>query len=354
MHVAMIGPALDAHGGISSVARTWLQTDAMSAVDVRYVGTMMSGPLPRKLAGMGVRQARFVARLARGWRPDVFHIHLSSYVSFYRKLTYFEEAHATGRPVLVHLHGSDMADFHDAGGAHRRALEWMLRRAAAVVCLSEAMGRDVRAWMGDRARVEVVYNPVDLDLFTSPARPARAAPTVLFMGLIGDRKGTWDLLEAAAMVRRRAPSARFVFGGNGEVEKLRGEVVRLGLTDCVDVLGWVSGADKLRHFAEADIYCLPSYNEGLPMSILEAMADRLPVVSTPIAGIPEAVIEGETGHLVAPGDCASLAARLGDLLEDHEARVAMGEAARARAELCFDAEVVTSQVITLWRELARA
>ena len=351
MKVAMIGPALDAQGGISSVARTWLDTRAMDAVDMEYVPSMTTEGGRRRFLGMAAHEARFLARLAAGWRPELFHIHLSSYVSFYRKLGYFEAARRTGAPVLVHLHGSDMADFHDAGGVHRAALVRTLERASTVVCLSQAMGRDVAAWTGGRARVEVVYNPVDLGQFTSPPRPERPRPVVLFMGLIGQRKGTWDLLAAIPEILTRVPEARFRFGGNGEVDKLREEVARMGLGDSVEILGWVSGKDKLRHFAEADVYCLPSYNEGLPMSILEAMGDSLPVVSTTIAGIPEAVLHGETGYLVEPGDREGLAEHLSLLLADPEGRARMGRAGRARAEALFDAEAVVQGVIELWQDL---
>lgn len=352
MQVAMLGPALDAMGGISSVARAWLDSRAMAEVDLTYIPTMTTAGGTRRFLGMAKRQAAFVARVAGGWRPDLFHIHTSSYVSFYRKLAYFTEARTTGAPVLLHLHGSDMADFHEAGGVHRRALVRALLEASAVVCLSEAMARDVTAWTGGRARVEVVYNPVDLGQFTSPPRPARDRPTVLFMGLIGQRKGTWDLLEAVPAVLQAVPGARFRFGGNGEVDRLREEVARQGLQESVEILGWVSGEDKLRHFAEADVYCLPSYNEGLPMSILEAMGDSLPVVSTPIAGIPEAVVEGETGHLVAPGDVAALARALSALLAEPARAATMGAAGRARAERLFDAEVVARRVVDLWTELS--
>ena len=102
--ISMIGPDLDAMGGISSVARTWLGAETMSGLDVQYFGTMRNTKTTAEKAALVVRrQARFVARLASGWRPDLFHIHASYFSSFYRKMAYFKQASATGRPVLLHL-----------------------------------------------------------------------------------------------------------------------------------------------------------------------------------------------------------------------------------------------------------
>ena len=341
--IAMLGPDLYAMGGISSVARTWLGAEAMKDLEVQHFGTMRDTRNMAEKAAMVVRrQARFVSRLASGWRPDLFHIHASYYSSFYRKMAYFKQASATGRPVIIHLHAPDLPSFYEASAIHRSAIHHVLKKAARVVVLSEDMGVMIRNWMGEDAKIQVLYNPVLLDRFHCTPRPVRENPVMLFMGAIGERKGTWDLLEAAHKVVQALPHARFRFGGNGEVERLRLRVEELGLQDHVEILGWVSGDEKLMHFQQADLLCLPSYHEGLPMSILEAMGAELPVVSTRIAGIPEAVIDGETGLLVEPGDVDSLAAALTQLLGDASLRKKMGAAGRARAEALFSSHPASS------------
>jgi glycosyltransferase involved in cell wall biosynthesis len=350
--ISMIGPDLDAMGGISSVARTWLGADAIKDLDVQYFGTMRDTRTKAEKAALVVRrQARFVARLATGWRPDLFHIHASYFSSFYRKMAYFKQASATGRPVIIHLHAPDLPSFYESSRLHRSAIHHIFKKAARVVVLSEDMGDMIRGWMGDDARVHRLYNPVLLDRFECPPRPERENPVMLFMGAIGERKGTWDLIQAAAEVVKTLPHARFRFGGNGEVDRLREEVTRLGLKDHVEILGWVSGEDKLKQFREADVLCLPSYHEGLPMSILEAMGAGLPVVSTTIAGIPEAVVHPTSGLLVEPGDIPALTQALIRLLGDASVRQQMGTAGRLRAEQVFDAEVIVKQVRQLWTDV---
>jgi glycosyltransferase involved in cell wall biosynthesis len=346
----MIGPGLDVPGGMTAVHRTWLDAEAMADVQVDYFETMGEGSLLTKVGKNIAGDAKFLARLATGYRPDVFHIHVADRRSFYRKLAYFEQASLTGRPVVVHIHGAVFEDFHDASPANAKAIHWMFKRAALVLVLHHRLLRKAQEWVGDKARLEILYNPVDLRPFDAgctlaPDRP----PTVLMMGEIGERKGAFDLLAAIPSVLERVPNARFRFAGNGEIDRLHTAVDSMGLSAHVDVLGWVSGDTKVQAFLDADVYCLPSYAENLPVSVLEAMAARLPVVSTDIAGTPEAVIDGETGFLVTPGDRSAIAEKLTVLLANQTLRKKMAQAGRARAELHFDNEVVVKHLLSLWK-----
>jgi len=346
----MIGPGLDVPGGMTAVHRTWLTAVAMEGIEVDYFETMGEGSFLTKLGKNIAGEVKFAARLAAGYRPDVFHIHVADRRSFYRKLAYFEQAQLTGRPVVVHIHGAVFEEFHDASSTNAKAIHWMFQRAALVLVLHHRIQEKAAGWVGDEGRVEILYNPVDLRQFDqgSPTDTKRA-PTVLMMGEIGERKGAFDLLAAIPDILEKVPDARFRFAGNGETERLADEARALQIADHVDVLGWVAGDAKTQAFLDADVYCLPSYAENLPVSVLEAMAARLPVLSTPVAGTPEAVIEGETGFLVEPGDRGAIAQRLSELLSNTELRQAMALAGRARAETHFDNEVVVQRLVNLWR-----
>jgi glycosyltransferase involved in cell wall biosynthesis len=220
-------------------------------------------------------------------------------------------------------------------------------RAALVLALSERARRSFDEWTGGRARTEVLYNPVVLD-GVGTGNPTAEPPLILFMGLVGDRKGVFDLVAVIPEILEKAPGTRFVFGGNGEVDRLRAAIAAAGVEESCEVLGWVAGPDKVRAFGRASIYCLPSYREGLPVSVLEAMAAGIPVVSTAIAGTPEAVAEGESGFLIEPGDRAGLAARLSRLARDASLRASMGQAGRAIAEARFGSEAVAERLVRLW------
>jgi glycosyltransferase involved in cell wall biosynthesis len=252
--------------------------------------------------------------------------------------------------VVLHIHGSRFADFHDKSEASAALVRHAFERAALVLALSERARRSFDEWTDGRARTDVLYNPVVLD-GVGTGTPLAEPPVVLFMGLIGDRKGVFDLVAVIPEILAAAPGTRFLFGGNGEVDRLRAAIAAAGVEESCEVLGWVAGTAKVRAFERASIYCLPSYNEGLPVSVLEAMAAGLPVVSTAIAGTPEAVRDGETGFLFTPGDRAALAERLARLARDASLRATMGQSGRALAEARFGSEPIAERLRKLWESV---
>ena len=349
LKVGMIGPGLDVPGGMTAVHRTWLRSRAFERVDVRYFETMGEGTVAEKIGKNILGQSRFIRDLVGGYRPDVFHIHVADRRSFYRKLAYFEQARLTGVPVVVHIHGAVFEEFTNANSTNAAAVRRMFSTAALVLVLHKAIYAKSIVWSGTESNVEILYNPVEIDAFDPPLpRDPAEPPTVLMMGEVGERKGAFDLVEAIPVVRERVPTARFRFAGNGETERLQARVDALGLRECVDVMGWTAGEAKIQAFQTSDVYCLPSYAENLPVSVLEAMAARLPVVGTPVAGTPEEIIEGETGFMVEPGDRGAIADRLIQLLLDPELRLRMGTAGRLRVEAHFENEVVCTRLIRLW------
>ncbi|MCK6506978.1 glycosyltransferase family 4 protein [Myxococcota bacterium] len=352
LRVGMIGPGLDVPGGMTQVHRTWLKARAMQDVQIRYFETMSERPPLRWLVKNLACEARYAAALLRGYRPDLFHVHVADGPSFWRKLAYIEQAHLAGVPTVAHLHGAWMEDFYARNAANRAAVRRMFSTVALVMPLHGRMAAKVREWCGPDVPVEVLYNPVITEEFRPNPSGPPPPPTVLMMGVLHERKGPFDLARAIPQVLRSVPDARFAFGGNGDLDEMRRLCTELGVIDHVELLGWVDGAQKLAAFDRAWVYCLPSHFENLPVSIIEAMAAGLPVVATDIAGVPEEVLDGHTGYLVPPRDPAALADRITRLLQDGAQRAAMGQAGRARALACFDNEVVVTRLVALWRKVA--
>jgi glycosyltransferase involved in cell wall biosynthesis len=186
--------------------------------------------------------------------------------------------------------------------------------------------------------MHVVHCGVDPALYDGPPRPADAAPVLLFVGRLAAIKGLLVLLDAVAALKPRHPGLRLVLVGDGPDRRaLEARAAALGLGEAVEFTGYLSQAAVAQRVKGCDLFVLPSFAEGVPVVLMEAMAARRAVVATRVAGVAELVEDGVAGALVPPGDPVALAARIGALLDDPGLRARMGEAGRAKVVAEFDA-----------------
>lgn len=177
---------------------------------------------------------------------------------------------------------------------------------------------------------------------------------LVFVGRMAAVKGVPVLLDAVARLHGEDPDVTLTLVGDGPDRGLiEARIAALGLDRVVTITGYLSQAEVADQLARADVFVLPSFAEGVPVVLMEAMASRLPVVTTRIAGIPELVEDGVSGFVVPPGDATSLASRLGDLLADPDLRVQMGAAGRAKVEAEFDIRAETAWLAEILRGKAR-
>jgi glycosyltransferase involved in cell wall biosynthesis len=285
-------------------------------------------------------------------RPDVVHLNLAAYGSTLRKLLLMWLSRAFGVPTILHIHASKFIPVCDSlGPLPRKLLVASLSRASRIVVIGEYWKRYLVETLGvPRDIVVVIYNAVPL-----PPRPTRRAGgspcLILALGLLGPRKGTPELLDALAASPMRDLPWKAVIAGNGEVESSRARAAELALSGKVEIPGWTDAAGVTDLLEAADIFVLPSHNEGLPVSILEAMAAGLPVVTTPVGAIPE-LVTAETGILVPPGAVPELAQALAALVRSPEMRNGMGGRGRERMESLFRIEDAAARFVSIYRELA--
>jgi glycosyltransferase involved in cell wall biosynthesis len=185
-----------------------------------------------------------------------------------------------------------------------------------------------------------------------PERPLAGKVRFVYFGLISQRKGVFDLIEAVAKLSPECRSrVEFLLAGNGEVAQLRERAASLGVQDLVEIREWVDPTERDRLLASAHAFVLPSHTEGLPMSLLEAMAWGLPPICTPVGSIPEYVVNGANGLLVAPGEISQLAAAIEKLVSLEADRVHMGRLARATVEpLCV--KQYSNRMCAVYRSVA--
>lgn len=287
-------------------------------------------------------------------RPDLVHLNLAAHGSTVRKLMLMRLVQAFGVPTILHIHASKFIEFCESLGSRSRALlVGSLSRASSIVVIGDYWRRYLVETLGVPAGiVTVIHNAVPLPARVAPPRNPRCR--IVALGLLGQRKGTPELLDALASPALRDLGWEAVIAGNGAVEASRERAAVLGIADRVQMPGWVDAATVARLLAAADVFVLPSHNEGLPVAILEAMGAGLPVVATPVGAIPELVIENETGLLVPPGSAAALADALASLVRSPELRMRLGKQGRDRIEQHFPIQRTADRFVDLYQTLVSA
>jgi glycosyltransferase involved in cell wall biosynthesis len=283
-------------------------------------------------------------------RPGIVHVHTASRASFVRKSLLLAIARLFGCKTIFHLHGAEFQQFSrdEAGPIMRWWIRRTLEKSSKVIALSDSWAEYLLKY-APLASIEVVSNSVKV--VPLPAHPSENSKRILFLGRADKRKGIYELLSAIAITKLLIPEIKLAIGGDGDLEAIKAEIVRLGIEKNVEILGWVNQEKKLEELAHAGVFTLPSYDEGLPMSMLEAMAAGKAVLVTPVGGIPEAIQHGINGLLVPVGDAKALSEALVVLISNQELRQQLGQKALKTVKERFSTDVVLEKLSSLYREL---
>jgi len=351
VRVLMVGTSLGGRGGVSSVVDVLRADGLFEREGVAYVATHVDGNRSAKLGG-ALRGFWQAARACVTGRPLIVHVHSASHASFLRKSFVLMLGRLCGAQTIFHLHGGAFRSFalQDAGPLLRRWIRHTLEVSTRVITLSPGWATFIHEF-APRARVEVLPNSVPLPPVPAPlalAEPGR----ILFLGRLEPAKGVDELLQAAALLAPRHPNLHLVLGGDGDAAWVRRRAHELGIAQRVELPGWIDAAARDAQLARAWVFCLPSHAEGLPMSMLEAMAAGRPVVVSAVGGIPEAIEDGVDGLLAPARDAAALAGVLARVLGDAQLQARLATAARASIENRYATGVVCGRLAALYRQLA--
>jgi glycosyltransferase involved in cell wall biosynthesis len=349
VRVLQLGPDLDVRGGISSVEQ--LICDYLPAyASIRHAATMNEGSRLSRLA-VFARACATLGRALSSIEPTVVHIHFASRGSTLRKMLLARMVIHARRPLILHAHGADFDNFHRRlPDALRSMVNRTLQQANMVIVLSSQWREFfIRECELAPSQVTVLSNPVRVPA-RCPDRSGRGEVQFLHLGRLGKRKGAYDLVNAfTALPAQLRGRARLVLAGDGDVDGVRQLAQPLG--DRVRVLSWIDSAERDRLLAESDVFVLPSYAEGVPMSLLEAMAAGLPAITTGVGGIPDVFTHGAEGLLVTPGDRGQLTTALAQYIGDEAARLAAGRRAHERAR-GFDVHAYARRLAELYQRIA--
>jgi glycosyltransferase involved in cell wall biosynthesis len=291
-------------------------------------------------------RARLAGRLA------FVHVNLGDKASAVRKGVVALLTRAAGGTVVVHLHAVRLMQAYEAGGGLRR---WLIALPFRVASTNIVLGELWRRWLVEDlkvapAKVDILANGVPMPPYAPRDHLApRAAVRLLFLGNLLERKGVADLIEALAALPQDLPAWRAIFAGGGDVERYKALANARGLIDRAEFLGWVGQDEARALLAGADALVLPSYDEGLPLVILEALGAGTPVICTPVGAVPEFLEGGRTALFVPPGDRPALGAALARVIAEPPLRQSLGDEGRASYEKTFSLAAFQRALFDIYR-----
>lgn len=335
-HVIYIGPQYKNYqGGIGAVLAIYAQHikgfKFISTYDGHY-------KLPRNIIYFIGALVRIFWKLMTDKTIKIVHLHGAAKGSFYRMyIIFIITKFIFGKKVIYHLHGSEFQEFYnESNKLVKKSVQHLMKKSDAVICLSLYWYQYLNSHFTIQ-KLRILNNPVQPHpetIHRGIKKDSRLK--LLFLGIIGKRKGLFDLLDVILKYREDLEDKlTLTIGGNGDSIKLKKFIKENSLERCIKYEGWVNDEQKHKLLSICDVLILPSYNEGLPISILEAMSYGLAIITSNVGGIPEVVKDDENGYLIAPGDTAQLKLYLEALIKDPSTIQRMGNDSKHKVKNYF-------------------
>jgi glycosyltransferase involved in cell wall biosynthesis len=367
--VLVVGPILKTHGGVSR-----FQEDLLAS-HIRYDLVHFNTARPPKLHSVpiagyaelfsaGLRRT-LIAIITTGWHllkfpwilireaPVIVHIAAVTYWPFWESAIYLLMSKAMGAKTIFHMLAPFDVFYQKSGSRVRSLMKSVLRWADCVVCLS-MRDKVLMSTLVRSPKITLLRSNVRISFGSSTSldRRGRERINVLFVGGLDPfRKGIYDILKALPIVIGACRNAYFTFTGGPNVQHALDHSLDSCFTPWVSFQGWVAEAEKAALYRAADLLILPSYEEGLPYVIIEAMATGLPIIATQVGAIPEVIKEHINGFLISPGDYRALAERILRLCRDAELRLQIGCANYEEAKRLYVQEAVFQELEAVYDRL---
>lgn len=347
--VLMIGTDKSTGGGMWTVANNYLNSEFYNhAVALKYIPTFVVGSSYRRALFALWAYIRIFFQLVFN-RPQILHVHMSEKGSVYRKGIAMNMASHFKCKILIHMHGAEFQIWYNQlSQEKKRRVKSILNLAEKVIILGEYWKKFISSLVPEE-RIEVVYNavPHQEKIYNPDGK------TILFLGAVGKRKGAYDLVTALSAVKEKIPeNLKLCFYGPDFENKIEEEIKKNNGSDRIKYCGWLDSAHKEQVYADTICNVLPSYNEGLPMTILETMAVGIPSITTNIAAIPE-VVNQENGYIIEPGNIEMLKQALVEICNDRSLRITKSNNAYKDIEQGFTIDNNVKSVLALYKVMVK-
>jgi glycosyltransferase involved in cell wall biosynthesis len=340
--VLMLATSKKSRAGITPVLKLYEKTPMWNQCHCKWVATHRDGPNWRKRLYFITGFFKFLCLLPY---YNIVHLHMSVKASILRKYFFLRIAKFFGKKTVVHFHPPGMNVFD--GASLREKNYKLFSKADAVIVLSKTWKELLISKLNiSPDKIFILFNPCE-----KISNNTHKENIILFAGSIIDRKGYCDLISAFAKISDKYPTWKVVFLGRGDIAKGENLSKQLKIESQIEFKGWVSDKEKSAYFSKSSIFCLPSYGEGLPQCILDAWSYKIPVITTPVGGIPDVITNNVNGMLCNPGDCDQLSLIIEKLIQDVALRETLVNNTTSFVENEFSLETITNRLSELYLKL---
>lgn len=250
---------------------------------------------------------------------DVFHIHMASYGSTFRKGYYIRFLNKRGKRIILHVHGAEyIVFFKSLSDKNKNIVKNIWNCCDSVIVLSETWKNQFKK-IFNHNNIIVINNGIDSEQYKDgKCDLIEQKNYFLFLGRLGKRKGSYDIVNAVEEIVAVYPNILVYMAGDGEIDEIKRLVLKKNLEKNIKIVGWINFNKKIELLKKTATILLPSYNEGLPMTILEGMAAGKVIISTNVGGIPELVEQEKNGVIIEPGDIEALCKAICKVIDNKE------------------------------------
>lgn len=317
--VLTIGSSNSVKGGITTVIEQFLNY-SWDSIDMSFLPTYIEGGKIKQMFFFCVAIWKYLFVLLFD-RPDIVHVHMSYKGSFIRKFIMVKMSKVFKVKTILHLHGSEFKIFYEnSNTAVQRCIKQLFESVDQTIVLGQSWFEFIQN-IAPKSRITICNNAIDIPI--EIANLNKGEFNILFLAVLLKRKGIYDLVDVVRNLKDERffehKNIKFIIAGDGpEYQNLVDYVQKYKLESLIDIIGWIDSTQKQKLLKNSQLLVLPSYNEGLPMAILEAMSYGIPIISTDVGSISEVVIPRKTGYLISPGNVGQLKSAIKEVTENKE------------------------------------
>lgn len=346
--VLVLATSIKTKGGITSVIKSYQETRMWSDWNCFWLATHID---KNPIIKIGIYLKSIILFILIIPFYSIVHIHFSEPTTAFRKYPFVKLSKTFGKRIIIHFHSFSIES--TINGNYEKRYHRIFVASDKILVLSEQW----KKWLGDKwpeiyNKIEVVYNPCQP--VNPKDRDKKKVNTIIYAGALNSRKGYADLINSFSKIAYKYPEWKLELAGNGELDNAKLLIENLQLSQQVYLKGWISGKSKEEFFSTASIFCLPSYAEGFPMAVLDAWAYGVPVITTPVGGLPDILIDKQNALVFRPGDTNTLSQILDDLISDEELRKNLSKASLKLSNTKFNLHQITTKIDQIYHSLINA